>query len=108
METKEGFLSTHPQKNVSLLTTHSPDCLGLHQGYGLWKRANYGEGMIIEHLDTSIGLNYPSFSDEGVSTPPAKWKGKCDFNGTMCNNKLIGAQNFLGAEEGNITGTPFD
>ncbi|KAM1339071.1 hypothetical protein ACFX13_038706 [Malus domestica] len=66
------------------------------------------DGVIIELLDTGIGLKHPSFSDEGVSTPPAKWKGKCDFNGTVCNNKLIGAQNFVGVEEGNITGTPFD
>ncbi|KAM1258362.1 hypothetical protein ACFX2J_037811 [Malus domestica] len=71
------------------------------------------EGFLSAHLqkmllDTGIGLKHPSFSDEGVSTPPAKWKGKCDFNGTVCNNKLIGAQNFVGVEEGNITGTPFD
>ncbi|KAJ3680539.1 hypothetical protein LUZ60_016817 [Juncus effusus] len=24
--------------------------------------------------------------------PPAKWKGHCDFNKTVCNNKLIGAK----------------
>jgi subtilisin family serine protease len=26
--------------------------------------------------------------------PPAKWKGRCDFNGSACNNKLIGARSF--------------
>ncbi|CAN6723343.1 unnamed protein product [Malus baccata var. baccata] len=108
MENKEGFLSAHLEKTVPLLTTHSPDFLGLHQGYGLWKQANYGEGLIIGLLDTGIAPDHPSFSDEGVSPPPATWKGKCDFNGTVCNNKLIGAQNFVGAEEGNITGNPFD
>ncbi|KAM1050482.1 hypothetical protein ACFX13_032943 [Malus domestica] len=69
------------------------------------------EGFLSAHLektDTGIGPDHPSFSDEGVPPPPAKWKGKCDFNGTVCNNKLIGAQNFVGAEEGNITGNPFD
>ncbi|KAK9927384.1 hypothetical protein M0R45_024568 [Rubus argutus] len=35
--------------------------------------------------------------------PPAKWKGKCDFNGTFCNNKLIGARSFQG---GKTTGAP--
>ncbi|KAB2622991.1 subtilisin-like protease SDD1 [Pyrus ussuriensis x Pyrus communis] len=108
MENKEGFLSAHLEKTVPLLTTHSPDFLGLHQGYGLWKQANYGDGVIIGLLDTGIGPDHPSFSDEGVSPPPTKWKGQCDFNGTVCNNKLIGAQNFVGAEEGNITGSPFD
>ncbi|KAJ0097869.1 hypothetical protein Patl1_29074 [Pistacia atlantica] len=42
--------------------------------------------------------------------PPAKWKGKCEFTGTACNNKLIGARNFGGAsppldEEGHGTHT---
>ncbi|KAK6158103.1 hypothetical protein DH2020_005417 [Rehmannia glutinosa] len=35
--------------------------------------------------------------------PPAKWKGKCEFNFTACNNKLIGARYFT---YGN--GTPMD
>ncbi|VAI59180.1 unnamed protein product [Triticum turgidum subsp. durum] len=26
--------------------------------------------------------------------PPAKWKGRCDFNRSVCNNKLIGARSF--------------
>ncbi|CAN6579284.1 unnamed protein product [Malus baccata var. baccata] len=108
MENKEGFLKAHPEITVPLLTTHSPNFLGLHQGCGLWKQANYGEGVIIGLMDTGIGPDHPSFSDEGVPPPPAKWKGKCEFNGTVCNKKLIGAQNFVGAEEGNITGTPFD
>ncbi|CAI0413519.1 unnamed protein product [Linum tenue] len=30
--------------------------------------------------------------------PPAKWRGRCDFNGKQtCNNKLLGARSFLGA-----------
>ncbi|CAI0476787.1 unnamed protein product [Linum tenue] len=28
--------------------------------------------------------------------PPAKWRGRCDFNGKRtCNNKLVGARNFI-------------
>jgi hypothetical protein len=26
--------------------------------------------------------------------PPAKWKGRCDLNRTVCKNKLIGARSF--------------
>ncbi|KAB2622587.1 subtilisin-like protease SDD1 [Pyrus ussuriensis x Pyrus communis] len=108
MENKEGFLSSHLEITLPLQTTHSLDFLGLHQGYGLWEQANYSESVIIGLLDSGIGPDHPSFSDEGVSPPSAKWKGKCEFNGTVCNNKLIGARNFLGADRGNITRTPFD
>ncbi|PRQ17915.1 putative cucumisin [Rosa chinensis] len=103
MEKKDGFIYAHPERNLQLHTTHSPNFLGLQQGLGLWKGSNYGAGIIIGVLDTGITPGHPSFSDEGVPPPPAKWKGKCDFNGTFCNNKLIGARSFQG---GNTTGAP--
>ncbi|ONI06851.1 hypothetical protein PRUPE_5G085300 [Prunus persica] len=109
MENKEGFVSAHLQRTLPLHTTHSPEFLGLHQGLGLWEQTNYGEGVIIGVLDTGIGPDHPSFSDEGVSPPPAKWKGKCVFNGTVCNNKLIGAKNFIDAGKGKARrSAPFD
>ncbi|KAL3738069.1 hypothetical protein ACJRO7_019577 [Eucalyptus globulus] len=94
---KDGVLYVRPEKVLSLHTTHTPDFLGLHQGVGLWKDSNYGKGVIIGVLDTGIFPDHPSFSDTGVPPPPAKWKGRCDFNGTSCNNKLIGARSFLGS-----------
>ncbi|KAM5572672.1 subtilisin-like protease [Rosa sericea] len=103
MEKKDGFISAHPERNLQLHTTRSPNFLGLQQGLGLWKGSNYGEGVIIGLLDTGIFPDHPSFSDEGVPPPPAKWKGKCDFSGTVCNNKLIGARSFDG---GKTTGGP--
>ncbi|KAL0313140.1 UNVERIFIED_CONTAM: Subtilisin-like protease SBT4.3 [Sesamum radiatum] len=36
--------------------------------------------------------------------PPAKWKGKCEFNFTACNNKLIGARYLITFGDG----TPVD
>ncbi|XP_021800924.1 subtilisin-like protease SBT1.2 [Prunus avium] len=109
MEKKEGFVSAHPERILPLQTTHSPDFLGLHQGSGLWEQTNYGEGVIIGVLDTGVAPYHPSFSDEGVSPPPAKWKGKCDFNATLCNKKLIGAKDFIGSSKGKPTGSaPFD
>ncbi|WMV52156.1 hypothetical protein MTR67_045541 [Solanum verrucosum] len=30
-----------------------------------------------------------------MPNPPDKWKGKCEFNVTNCNKKLIGARNFV-------------
>ncbi|KAK6137590.1 hypothetical protein DH2020_028670 [Rehmannia glutinosa] len=99
----EGFVHARPQRKLPLHTTHSPDFLGLHQDFGFWRDSNYGKGVIIGVIDTGIFPNHPSFSDEGMPPPPAKWKGKCEFNFTACNNKMIGARYFT---YGN--GTPMD
>ncbi|KAL3508374.1 hypothetical protein ACH5RR_027775 [Cinchona calisaya] len=104
MEKKKGFISARPQEILSLHTTHSPTFLGLQQNLGFWAESNYGKGLIIGLLDTGITPDHPSFSDEGMSPPPAKWKGECEFSSaSMCNNKLIGARYF---QAGN--GTPLD
>jgi subtilisin family serine protease len=97
METKEGFVSAWPQKVLNVKTTHTPNFLGLEQNLGFWNHSNYGKGVIVGVLDTGVTPNHPSFSDEGMPPPPPKWKGKCEFNGTLCNNKLIGARNFYSA-----------
>ncbi|KAJ4746351.1 Subtilisin-like protease SDD1 [Rhynchospora pubera] len=90
---KKGFVFAYPDYNVSLATTHSPGFLGLtNSTTGLWNQSNYGRGVIIGVLDTGIWPDHPSFSDNGMPPPPAKWKGTCEFNKTQCNNKLIGAR----------------
>ncbi|KAH6817036.1 hypothetical protein C2S51_000639 [Perilla frutescens var. frutescens] len=95
MECKDGFISAKPETKLSLHTTHSPNFLGLNQNKGLWRGSNYGKGVIIGLLDTGISPNHPSFVDEGMPPPPAKWRGKCEFNdSTSCNNKIIGARYF--------------
>lgn len=66
----------------------------MHQEVGCWKKPNLGEGVIIGVLDTGITPNHPSFRDHGMPPPQAKWKGKCEFEGMACNNKLIGARTF--------------
>ncbi|PHU26326.1 hypothetical protein BC332_04658 [Capsicum chinense] len=100
LETKDGFISIRPQRVLRVQTTHSPKFLGLHQNLGFWNTSNYGEGVIIGLLDTGIYPEHPSFDDEGMPPPPAKWKGKCEFNFTACNNKIIGARDFLSLEGG--------
>lgn len=114
MEAKEGFVSAQVEKIYSLHTTHTPTFLGLNQNNGYWNQSSYGKGVIIGLLDTGITPNHPSYSDAGVPSPPAKWKGKCEFNATTggCNNKLIGARDFTdesggwpGDDEGHGTHT---
>ncbi|KAK3434486.1 hypothetical protein EUGRSUZ_D01954 [Eucalyptus grandis] len=91
----DAVVSVKQEKIFSLHTTHSPSFLNLNPGVGLWKDSTLGKGVIIGVLDTGITPDHPSFDDEGMSSPPAKWKGKCNFNATSCNNKLIGARNFV-------------
>ncbi|KAL1568992.1 subtilisin-like protease 3 [Salvia divinorum] len=95
MENTEGFVSVRREKVYDLDTTHTPNFLGLSQNAGFWKSSNYGKGVIIGLLDSGITPGHPSFNDEGVPPPPAKWKGQCDFKSSGCNNKLIGARSFL-------------
>uniref|UniRef100_A0A161Y1G7 Cucumisin-like n=1 Tax=Daucus carota subsp. sativus TaxID=79200 RepID=A0A161Y1G7_DAUCS len=44
-------------------------------------------------LDTGVWPESKSFSDEGFSPPPSKWKGSCQTPSNFtCNNKIIGAK----------------
>ncbi|MED6167672.1 Subtilisin-like protease 3 [Stylosanthes scabra] len=97
MQEREEVVSIRAERILSLHTTHSPVFMGLNNGSQLWTGSNYGKGIIVGVLDTGIYPSHPSFSDEGMPTPPAKWKGYCEFTKERtCNNKLIGARNFVG------------
>ncbi|XP_066319054.1 subtilisin-like protease 1 [Miscanthus floridulus] len=97
MAGKDWFVKAIPEKTYRLMTTHTPQMLGLNgkgSHGGLWNKSNMGEGIIIGVLDDGISPGHPSFDGMGVPPPPAKWKGRCDFNSSVCNNKLIGARSF--------------
>lgn len=57
MAKKPGFLRAHPDRLIPLLTTHTPDFLGLHQGRGLWQTSGLGKGVIIGLLDSGLCWN---------------------------------------------------
>jgi len=96
LEENEEVLSIQPEKMFTLHTTHTPSFLGLQQNQELWGNSNQGKGIIIGILDTGITLSHPSFSDEGMPSPPAKWNGHCEFTGErICNKKIIGARNIV-------------
>ncbi|MED6131321.1 hypothetical protein PIB30_008654 [Stylosanthes scabra] len=90
MANKDGVLMVREENTLQLQTTHTPTFLGLHRDEGLWREPNLGKGVIIGVFDTGISPFHPSFNDEGMLPPPAKWKGKCHFR-KGCNNKIIGA-----------------
>ncbi|KAF0891263.1 hypothetical protein E2562_009440 [Oryza meyeriana var. granulata] len=81
--------------------TYTPQFLGLNVQQGTRNyTSELGAGVIIGVIDTGIFPDHPSFSDDGMPPPPSKWKGRCDFNGPACNNKLIGARSFVAASKG--------
>ncbi|CAJ1943532.1 unnamed protein product [Sphenostylis stenocarpa] len=109
VEKKNGFISAHPERMLHRQTTHTPQFLGLQQQTGFWKESNFGKGVIVGVLDSGITPDHPSFSDAGMAPPPPKWKGRCELNGTVCNNKLIGARSFnLAAGATKETVAPID
>ncbi|KAE8782213.1 Subtilisin-like protease [Hordeum vulgare] len=93
MAKKPGFVRAFPDRTLQLMTTHTPEFLGLRTGTGLWSRAGYGKGVIIGLLDTGVYAAHPSFDDHGVPPPPIRWKGSCEA--ARCNNKLIGAKSLI-------------
>ncbi|URD78611.1 subtilisin-like protease [Musa troglodytarum] len=44
---------------------------------------------------SGVTPGHPSYDDHDMPPAPAKWKGRCDLNATVCNNKLIGAMSFI-------------
>ncbi|KAI4965268.1 hypothetical protein ZWY2020_054909 [Hordeum vulgare] len=101
MSAMPGFLSATPDQTYTTLTTHTPEFLGLNVEQGRRRyTSEFGAGVIVGVIDTGIFPDHPSFSDDGMPAPPDKWKGRCDFNRTSCNNKLIGARNFVAALNG--------
>ncbi|KAJ1292483.1 hypothetical protein BS78_02G394800 [Paspalum vaginatum] len=94
---RPGFVRAFPDRTLQLMTTRTPEFLGLSQGPGFWRDgAGYGKGVIVGLLDVGIYGAHPSFSDHGVAAPPAKWKGSCAGSASRCNNKLVGVRSLVG------------
>ncbi|RAL43845.1 hypothetical protein DM860_014346 [Cuscuta australis] len=106
-----GVISVLPDQVRRVHTTHTPQFLGLSQSFGIWPNAEYADDVIVGVLDTGIWPERPSFSDEGLSSVPSGWKGKCevgrDFPAGSCNRKIIGARTFYRGYEAAL-GRPMD
>ncbi|KAF0887942.1 hypothetical protein E2562_005649 [Oryza meyeriana var. granulata] len=96
---KDGVLKVYKDNLLPLLTTHTPDFLGLRRNEGSWEKTGMGEGVIIGILDTGIDFKHTSFDDDGMQEPPAKWRGSCKSSLMKCNKKLIGASSFIGVQK---------
>ncbi|OEL24440.1 Subtilisin-like protease SBT4.8 [Dichanthelium oligosanthes] len=84
----EGIVSIFPSRTRELLTTRSWDFLGLPQTPQ--EELPLQGDVIVGMLDSGVWPDSPSFSDDGMSPPPGRWKGACQ--NFTCNNKIIGAR----------------
>ncbi|XP_002510195.2 subtilisin-like protease SBT3 [Ricinus communis] len=104
-----GYISSIRDLPVKLDTTRSPTFLGLTGNSGAWQPTNFGEDVIIGVVDTGIWPESESYSDNGISEIPKRWKGECEsgteFNTSLCNKKLIGARFFNKALIAKTNGT---
>ncbi|XP_027347006.1 subtilisin-like protease SBT5.3 [Abrus precatorius] len=95
-------LSVFVNSGRKLHTTRSWGFMGLENNgmipsNSIWKKARFGEGVIIGNLDTGVWPESKSFSEEGLGPIPSKWRGICDNKldpAFRCNRKLIGARYF--------------
>ncbi|MCJ7659109.1 MAG: S8 family serine peptidase [Anaerolineales bacterium] len=112
----EGVLAVSGDELRTVDTSTTPDFLGLTADGGLWDMGYTGEDIIIGDVDSGIWPESMSFTDRTGTNPNGKegklgyqqipgWHGKCtpgeEFNASMCNQKLIGAQYFNAGYGGN-------
>lgn len=117
----DGVVAVTPDEMRQLDTSSTPDFLGLTDEGGLWDQLTYpvkrgrttagpGENVIVGIIDSGIWPEHPSVSDRDengklVYQQIPGWHGKCtpgeDFNASMCNQKLIGAQYYNAGFGGN-------
>lgn len=90
------------------LTDHGPEWIGAPAMWGsstgCTANGFCGEGVIIGVLDTGINHDHPSFADVGGDgydhTNPygsGVYKGVCQSNPSLCNDKLVGMYDYTGA-----------
>ncbi|KAJ4761647.1 Subtilisin-like protease [Rhynchospora pubera] len=98
IEETDGHVATFPESYAQLLTTHTPEFLGLTPSVGILAASNHESDVVIGIIDAGVWPKSKSFNDEGMPPIPQRWKGKCDsgtqFNSSLCNRKLIGARSF--------------
>nr|CAD1822183.1 unnamed protein product [Ananas comosus var. bracteatus] len=107
MESKPGFVHASVDQVHPLLTTYTPQFMGLTQRSGAtWADASFGQGVVIGILDTGIHPTHPSFGDSDMPPPPPSWRGNCSVaSGVSCNNKIIAARGFKASSNASVVDT---
>jgi subtilisin family serine protease len=96
-----GVLHIYRDELKHPMTDNSPQFIGAPTIWNaLGGQGHAGEGVIVGVIDSGIWPEHPSFADHGMPKPPPGWTGACeppndDSPPIVCNNKLIGAREFL-------------
>ncbi|WCJ20438.1 Subtilisin-like protease SBT4.4 [Euphorbia peplus] len=94
LASSKEVVSIFPSENDQAHTTRSWSFIGFEET----AHRNLGaeSDLVIGVIDSGIWPESESFNDEGFGPPPKKWKGTCKGgNNFTCNNKLIGARNYV-------------
>ncbi|XP_062088526.1 subtilisin-like protease SBT2.4 [Humulus lupulus] len=115
----EGVKLVEKDRGARLMTTYTPEFLGLPQG--VWTEEggerNAGDGIVIGFVDTGIDPTHPSFAFDPLnpftSNISSHFSGACEsgprFPATSCNDKLISARFFsAGAQAAATLNTSVD
>ena len=110
LEAGKGVVAVTEETVDSVDTFTTPNFLGLTGASGYYQTTGaVGEDVVIGVLDTGFWPENPTYSDRTGTNPNGKsgkkdyqqipgWHGKCtpgeQFNASMCNQKVIGAQAF--------------
>jgi len=102
-----GVKAVHPVRMERLLTDAGPQWIGADE---IWNNLGQGgpagtrgEGIVVGIIDSGINNDHPSFAETSpadgfVHTNPlgsGNFLGYCVDNPGFCNNKLIGAYDFI-------------
>ncbi|XP_004512212.1 subtilisin-like protease SBT1.7 [Cicer arietinum] len=106
LKSQTGVLKVTEDKKYKLLTTRTPQFLGLDKIDTMFPTTKNRSDVIVGILDTGVWPESKSFDDTGYGPIPSTWKGKCEtgtnFTTSNCNKKLIGARVFTKGSMGLI------
>ena len=117
-----GVKAVFPDELLQLETNRTPEFIGATAAWStLGGQSNAGEGVVVGILDSGIWPESPAFSDPDPSgkpyAPPPGGPYACEFGNTAwnpndapftCNNKVIGAQQFLATYQAFFGQAPYE
>ena len=108
LSSMDGVVSVQRERTEHLLTDVGPAWIGAPEIWSNGKNSTQGEGMVIAVLDSGINSDHPSFADvgsDGYDHDNPMGSGNyvpgsyCDVtDASFCNDKLIGAWDFVASD----------